>query len=136
MSTSMNQFNTPRRSIDADSNGDGDDTSYDSTSQLSVDYDMLQQLPSAAATGTLGGGNNRLFFLEPSMPQAQQQQQQANNTISSLNAFRAQQFGQDLASFETIKRVLFNGNGIGGGGLSSNNSAVGGQNSSLIRTSG
>lgn len=40
---------------------------------------------------------------------------------------------QDLASFETIKRVLFNGNG---GGLSSNNSAVGGQTSSVQRTSG
>lgn len=118
ISPSLNQLgNTPRRSIDADSNMPDDDTSYDSTSQISLDFEIVKQQQHQLQKG---------FYLDPNINQ--------QGTISSLNALKQQQYAQqqDMASFETIKRVLFNGNG----GLSSNNSAAGGQTSSQHRTSG
>jgi hypothetical protein len=82
---------TPRRSIDNDSYLD-DDTSYDSMSQISID----QQQPL---------NDNKLFFIDPSDDINQL-------TINSFNFSTKQQY-QDMSSFETIKRLISNGTGIG-----------------------
>ena len=107
-SQSKNQFvSTPRHSIDADSTLD-DDTSYDSASQMSIDPNMNMDyltLANAAVNNSDNNTNNNnpMHLLRQHYMQQQQQQQQ-NYT--------------NMTSFETIKRVLFNGNGKGNGNVS------------------
>jgi len=93
---------TPRRSLDIDSNQDGDDTSYDSASQYSidqpVDLDYLNQQ------------NAKLFYIDPSGTDTNQM------TVNSVNFLKQ---NQDCNSFETIRKVLFNGNNnLASGGAS------------------
>lgn len=127
ISPSMNQFNTPRKSLDVESNLD-DDTSYDSTSQISIDQN-------GAYDFELINHQNLKLLIDPATMVEQNNPNISINqaTVSSLNALKQQQYAmqQDITSFETIKRVLFNGvgGGIGSGGsniISSNNSAAGG----------
>ena len=110
---SPNQM-TPRRSLDVDSNMD-DDTSYDSASQVSVDrmsnydLDFVNQLNQLA-----------------NIPVNEQNQ----STVNSINLLKQQYYLQqqyhDLTSFETLKRVLFNGGGAAGFiGSNLSNSGVG-----------
>lgn len=87
-SSSTHQLgSTPRRSIDVESNQDGDDTSYDSASQYSLDPNNLP-------------ADDKLFYIDPSSETNQL-------TITSLNHLKQY---QDLSSFETIRRVLGNSN--------------------------
>jgi hypothetical protein len=110
---SPNQI-TPRRSLDVDSNMD-DDTSYDSASQVSIDrmsnydLDFMNQLNQLA-----------------NIPVNEQNQ----STVNSINLLKQQYYLQqqyhDLTSFETLKRVLFNGGGAAGFiGSNMSNSGVG-----------
>jgi hypothetical protein len=133
--------NTPRRSIDVDSTYD-DETSYDSTSQMSVDQNELDYLTAQ---------NIKLMSLDMSNPtaylytnantnsqniaellQQQQQQQQSSTSTNSFNMLKQQYFlqqqqYQDFTSFETIKKVLFNGTGgVMAGGSNLSSSGVGG----------
>lgn len=89
-SSSTHQLgSTPRRSIDIESNLDGDDTSYDSTSQYSMDQNNVNY------------DQDKLFYIDPTSTDTNQL------TVTSSNFPKAY---QDLNSFETIRRVLLNGN--------------------------
>jgi hypothetical protein len=99
---------TPRRSIDIESNID-DDTSYDSTSQISIDQ-FNGQLDANGVTGDY----THKFYIESNTLNQNSNDNQA--TINSLSMLRQQAHGQDLTSFETIKRVLFNTSNYGAGG--------------------
>jgi len=92
-SSSTHQLgSTPRRSVDVESNLDDDDTSYDSTSQYSTDQNNTES-------------DQRLFYIDP---QAQSDSNQL--TITSAGAAFSS-IRPDLNTFETIRRVLVNGNG-------------------------
>jgi len=70
---------------------DEDDTSYDSTSLYSTDQNNLDI-------------DQRLFYIDP------QVQSDANQlTVTSTSAFSTNRY--ELNTFETIRRVLINGNG-------------------------
>lgn len=112
ISPSMNQFvSTPRRSLDVESQFD-DDTSYDSASQISAasnyDLDFITQqklfLPELNQQMNGGGGSSTTTPTNNEPSQL---------TINSLNLLKQQylmqQQYQDMTSFESIKRVLFNG---------------------------
>ncbi len=120
ISPSVNQFvTTPRRSIDVDSNMD-DDTSYDSTSQISLDPNSNYDLNFVA-------NQQKLMFPDGIVNSSSVDSNQA--TTNSINLIKQQYYlqqqYQDLTSFETIKRVLFNGSNFLGSNMS--NSGVGSQ---------
>ena len=90
LSTAPNGSNS-RPSLDAESNID-DDTSYDSTSQFSID----QNIPSMEFYLENGGDSNQVTM----------------NSINNIkqNMYLQNQHYQEFTSFETIKKVLYNGN--------------------------
>ena len=93
---------TPRRSLDIESNQDGDETSYDSASQYSMDQ--------PADLDYLNQQNAKLFYIDPSLSDANQM------TVNSAGFLKQ---SQDFNSFETIRKVLFNGNNnLASGGAS------------------
>ncbi len=119
---------TPRRSIDIESNYD-DDTSYDSTSQISV-----QIMDQTTELDYMTQQNMKRLNIDPTLTVVDYHynNQQSINSMQLLQKqyqTQNQQY-QDFTSFETIKKVLFDG-GAAMNQLSSNhsNSGVGGQHS-------
>lgn len=105
---------TPRRSIDVESTFDGDETSYDSTSQISVDPNELDFLTQ----------QNMKLFANSDLDGVVLPNQQSQTSMSSFNALKQQYYQQqqqynDFTSFDTIKKVLFNGT-MTGSGMGSN----------------
>ena len=130
MSPSNQLISTPRRSIEGESYSD-DNTSYDSTSQISID-------PNGCEGDYV---NNKLFYIDGGLGNGGVDANQA--TINSLSVLRQQQNlyiqqSKDITSFETIKRILFNGNAIGSNlsnsGIGGGGSGTLGANSGIVLT--
>lgn len=130
MSPSNQLISTPRRSIEGESYSD-DNTSYDSTSQISIDPNGFEG----------DYVNNKLFYIDGGLGNGGVDANQA--TINSLSVLKQQQNlyiqqSKEITSFETIKRILFNGNAIGSNlsnsGIGGGGSGTLGANSGIVLT--